>query len=100
MSISGDLGDGPLLATNFPSIRQDVNRAIRNNINPALLGLLRPDEGSLSPTSPKSATQIARVSAFDVLRDPDLPVTHILLTSRSETHISEAFQNEESPNIP
>ncbi|KAG2126812.1 hypothetical protein DEU56DRAFT_821744 [Suillus clintonianus] len=29
------------------------------------------------------------------LREPDLPVTHILLTSRSESHICKAFQNEE-----
>jgi hypothetical protein len=34
-------------------------------------------------------------SLAQVLRNPDLPVTNILLTSRSETHISKAFQNEE-----
>jgi hypothetical protein len=28
-------------------------------------------------------------------REPDLPVTHILLTSRSETYISKVFQNDE-----
>jgi hypothetical protein len=34
-------------------------------------------------------------SLAQLLRDPNLPVTHILFTSRSETHISKAFQNEE-----
>jgi hypothetical protein len=35
------------------------------------------------------------LSLAQALHDPDLPVTHILFTSCSETHISEVFQNEE-----
>ncbi|KAG1811295.1 uncharacterized protein BJ212DRAFT_1483948 [Suillus subaureus] len=35
------------------------------------------------------------LSLAQALHDPGLPVTHILLTSCLETHISEAFQNEE-----
>jgi hypothetical protein len=35
------------------------------------------------------------LSLAQALDDPDVPVTHILLTSRSETHISEAFRIEE-----
>jgi hypothetical protein len=34
-------------------------------------------------------------SLAQALREPDLPVTHILLTSRFELHISEVFQNDE-----
>jgi hypothetical protein len=109
------------LATNFPSIRKDVNRAIRNN--PALLGpdaplcdqmkalFLQPlrnleprlrgcqplsfvvdalDECTSEPDLTNLILSLARA-----LREPDLPVTHILLTSRSESHICKAFQNEE-----
>ncbi|KAG1869447.1 hypothetical protein DFJ58DRAFT_723308 [Suillus subalutaceus] len=35
------------------------------------------------------------VSLARALREPDLPVTHILLTSRPESHISKVFQNNE-----
>jgi len=109
------------LATNFPSIRNDVNRAIRNN--PALLGPDAPlcDQMKALFLQPLRKLQLRLrgcqpltfvVDALDectsepeltdlilclaqALRDPDLPVTHILFTSRSETHISEVFQNEE-----
>jgi hypothetical protein len=35
------------------------------------------------------------LSLAEALREPGLPVTHILLTSRSESHISRVFQNDE-----
>jgi hypothetical protein len=109
------------LATNFPSIRKDVNRIIRDN--PALLNpdtslrdqmealFLQPlrwlqprlrgcppltfvidalDECTSEPELTDLILFLARV-----LLEPDLPVTHILLTSRSESHICKAFQNEE-----
>jgi len=110
------------LATNFPSIRKDVDRTIRDN--PALLDpdtplcdqmealFLQPlrklrlrlrgcrpltfvidalDECTSEPELTDLIFSLARA-----LREPDLPVTHILLTSRSESHISKAFQNEEA----
>jgi hypothetical protein len=109
------------LATNFPSIRKDVNRTIHDN--PALLDPDTPlcdqmEALFLQPlrklqlrlrgcpplsfvidaldecTSEPELTDLI-LSLAQALRDPDLPVTHILLTSRSETHISEVFQNEE-----
>ncbi|KAG2035327.1 hypothetical protein BDR03DRAFT_1093230 [Suillus americanus] len=109
------------LATNFPSIRKDVNRAIRDN--PALLDpdkslydqmealFLQPlrklqlrlrgcppltfvvdalDECTSEPELTDLILSLARA-----LREPDLPVTHILLTSRPESHIRKAFQNKE-----
>ncbi|KAG1855756.1 hypothetical protein DFJ58DRAFT_727416 [Suillus subalutaceus] len=109
------------LATNFPSIRQDVNRAIRNN--PALLDpdaplcdqmealFLQPlrklqlrlrgcpplsfvvDALDECTSEPELADLI--LSLAHALRDPDIPAIHILLTSRSETHIFKAFHNEE-----
>ncbi|KAG1739590.1 hypothetical protein EDB19DRAFT_1635702, partial [Suillus lakei] len=39
------------------------------------------------------------LSLARALRYPDLPVTHILLTSRSESHISKVMQNEERPLV-
>ncbi|KAG1763821.1 hypothetical protein EV702DRAFT_1205374 [Suillus placidus] len=109
------------LATNFPSIRKDVKRIIRDN--PALLDpntplcdqmealFLKPlrllrlrlcgcsslsfvvdalDECTSEPELTDLILSLARA-----LRDPDLPVTHILLTSRSESHINKVMQNEE-----
>ncbi|KAG1777458.1 hypothetical protein EV702DRAFT_261974 [Suillus placidus] len=109
------------LASNFPSIRKDVNRAIRDN--PALLDpdaplcdqmealFLRPlrwlrlrlrggpplsfvidalDECTSEPELTDLILTLAQA-----LREPDLPVTHILLTSRSESYISKLFQNHE-----
>jgi hypothetical protein len=74
-----------------------VNRAIR--INPA------PDIRRCPPlsfivnvldecTSESELTELI-LSFAQVLREPDFPVIHILLTSRSESHICKAFQNEE-----
>jgi len=108
------------LATNFPSIRKDVSRIIRDN--PALLDpdtplcdqmeafFLRPLR-KLQPrlcgclplsfvidaldecTSEPELTELILFLA-QALCEPDLPVTHILLTSRSESYISKVFQNE------
>ncbi|KAG2749459.1 hypothetical protein P692DRAFT_20732039, partial [Suillus brevipes Sb2] len=109
------------LATKFPSIRNYVNEAIRDN--PALLD---PDEPLcdqmealfLKPlrklqfrlrgcppllfvvdaldecTSEPELTDLI-LSLAQALREPGLPVTHILLTSRSESHIIKVFQNDE-----
>jgi hypothetical protein len=123
------------LATNFPSIRTHVNRAIFEN--PALLdpdksvrdqmeGLflraLRNLQGRLRGSPPltfvidaldectsetldqhafesfnedKSESELAELISLlaQALRDPELPITHILVTSRSEGHIREAMQN-------
>ncbi|KAG2345366.1 hypothetical protein BDR05DRAFT_864029, partial [Suillus weaverae] len=107
------------LASNFPSVREDVDRTIREN--PALLD---PNE-SLHDQMEALFLQPLRklrfrlcgcpplvyvVDALDectsetkvadlifllgrALRDPELPMTHILLTSRSEAHINEAIQD-------
>ncbi|KAG1899969.1 uncharacterized protein F5891DRAFT_952999 [Suillus fuscotomentosus] len=109
------------LATNFPSIQMDVSRAIHNN--PALLNPDMPlcdqmEALFLQPlwklrlrflgclplsfvvdvldecTSKPEITYLI-LSLAQALCEPDLPVTHILLTSRSESHIHKAFQNEE-----
>ncbi|KAG2107518.1 uncharacterized protein F5147DRAFT_802758, partial [Suillus discolor] len=109
------------LACNFPSVREDLNRAIRDN--PALLdpnkslrdqmeGLfLRPLRGlqfRLSNCLPSafvidaldecvSKTELTNlISLLDqALHEPNLPVIHILLTSRSENHIRKAIQQTE-----
>ncbi|KIK41321.1 hypothetical protein CY34DRAFT_49200, partial [Suillus luteus UH-Slu-Lm8-n1] len=109
------------LATKFPSIRTDVNRTIRDN--PALIDpdkSLR-DQVEAFFIQPLRRLQLRLrgcpplvfvVDALDectseteltdlilylarALREPDLPVAHILLTSRSESHICKAFQNVE-----
>ncbi|KAG2348211.1 hypothetical protein BDR05DRAFT_506044 [Suillus weaverae] len=109
------------LASNFPSIREDVNRFIREN--PSLLDpnkslrdqmevlflqplrKLRFRLRGCEPltfivdaldecTSNAELTDLILFLAL-ALREPDLPVTHILFTSRSESHICKAFQNEE-----
>ncbi|KAG1875453.1 hypothetical protein DFJ58DRAFT_740975 [Suillus subalutaceus] len=109
------------LANNFPSIRQDVNRAIRNNpvlLDPGVplcdqmealflqpLRNLQPRLRGCQPltfvvdaldecTSEPELTDLI-LSLAQALRDPDLPVTHILLTSRPESRICKAFQDKE-----
>jgi hypothetical protein len=106
------------LATNFPSVREDVNRSIREN--PALLD---PDTSLhnqmdalfLQPlrklrfrlcdcpppvfavdaldeyTSKAEVTDLISLLC-QALCETDVPVVHILLTSRSEAHIQEAIQ--------
>jgi hypothetical protein len=108
------------LATNFPSIRDDVNRAIREN--PALLDpdkslhdqmealFLQPLQQlcfRLRDSPPPvfvidaldectSDTEIADLISLlgQALREPNVPVIHILLTSRSEAHIHDAIHEE------
>ncbi|OAX33783.1 hypothetical protein K503DRAFT_775235 [Rhizopogon vinicolor AM-OR11-026] len=109
------------LVSNFPSVREDLNRTIQDNP-----GLLHPDKSlydqleafflqplrglryrlrnCLPPVFAVDAldectseTEIADLISLlgQALRQPDMPVIHILLTSRSEPHIRNAFQNEE-----
>ncbi|KAG1801177.1 hypothetical protein EV424DRAFT_404245 [Suillus variegatus] len=109
------------LACNFPSVREDLNRTIREN--PALLdsnkslrdqmeGLflkpLRKLQSRLRECPPSafvvdaldecmSETEVADLISLlgYALRQPNLPVIHILLTSRSEAYIREAIQLED-----
>ncbi|OAX36410.1 hypothetical protein K503DRAFT_301447 [Rhizopogon vinicolor AM-OR11-026] len=109
------------LASNFPSIKDEVTKAIREN--PAILDLdtsledqmealfLQPLRG-LQLRLRECPPLVFVVDALDectseaeivdlisllgqALRHPGLPVTHILLTSRSEPHIRNAFQRDE-----
>ncbi|KAG2125957.1 hypothetical protein DEU56DRAFT_862483, partial [Suillus clintonianus] len=109
------------LASNFPSIREDVNKAIRDN--PALLDPDKPlcdqmEALFLQPlrrlhlrlrkcqpltfvvdaldecTSEPEITDLILALA-QALREPNLPVTHILFTSRSESHICSTMMHEE-----
>jgi hypothetical protein len=108
------------LATNFPSIRDDVSRAIREHPD-----LLDPDKSlrdqmeslflqplqqlyfRLRDSPPPvfvidaldectSDTEIADLISLlgQALRGPKMPVIHILLTSRSEAHIHDAIHEE------
>jgi len=108
------------LASNFASVREDVNNAIRENP-----GLLDPDKSlhdqmealflqpllklrfRLRDCPPSvfvidaldectSKTEVADLISLlgQALSNPDIPVIHILLTSRSETHIHEAMEKE------
>ncbi|KAG2339061.1 hypothetical protein BDR05DRAFT_1040174, partial [Suillus weaverae] len=108
------------LASNFPSVQKDVNRAIREN--PAVLNasmslreqmkaLFRRPLWHLESRLRECPPPVFVVDALDeckpetvadlisllgqALRDPELPVVHILLTSRSEEHIRKALQKEE-----
>jgi hypothetical protein len=109
------------LASNFPSVWEDVNNAIRNN--PALLD---PDKSVSKQMEVLFLQPLHRLwfrlaeapplvfvvdaldectSEFEIvdlisllcqaLREPDLPMTHILLTSHSEDHICKAVQTEQ-----
>ncbi|OAX37116.1 hypothetical protein K503DRAFT_857553 [Rhizopogon vinicolor AM-OR11-026] len=109
------------LARNFPSVREDVNTAIREDPE-----LLDPDKSLreqmealfLQPLcklrfrlprhkSPPlsfvvdaldecTETELADLVSLlgEALHNPDLPVIHILLTSRSKAHICEAIREE------
>ncbi|KAG2119831.1 uncharacterized protein F5147DRAFT_767298 [Suillus discolor] len=109
------------LASNFPSIRADVSKSIRDN--PALLDpskslrvqvetlFLQPLRGlhlrlrgcqpltfvvdALDECTSEFELADLILSLARVLREPDLPAIHILLTSRSELHICRAMENEE-----
>ncbi|KAG2132359.1 hypothetical protein DEU56DRAFT_981691 [Suillus clintonianus] len=104
------------LASKFPSVREDMNRAIHKD--PALLGpdkslreqmnalFLQPLWTLRSRLSESlvfvidaidectSETELADLIALlgQALREPRLPVIHIFLTSRLEAHIREAIQ--------
>lgn len=109
------------IASNFTSVREDVNEAIKGN--PALLD---PDKSLRDQMEALFLRPLRRlyfrlrerpplvfvVDALDectsqseladlisllgqVLREPDLPVIHILLTSRSEDHIRKAMQTKD-----
>ncbi|KAG2740986.1 hypothetical protein P692DRAFT_201894793 [Suillus brevipes Sb2] len=110
------------LASNFPSVKNDVNEAILEN--PAVLDsskslrdqmkalFLRPLRrlclqsrlcecpppvfvvDALDECKPETVADLISLLG-QALRDPDLPVIHILLTSRSEEHIRKAIQKEE-----
>lgn len=107
------------LACNFPSVREDLNRTIREN--PPLLdpdkSLREQMEGlflkplrklhfrlrecppstfiidGLDECACKTDLKDLIFLLNQALRKPDLPVIHILLTSRSETHIHNAIKN-------
>ncbi|KAG2153861.1 hypothetical protein DEU56DRAFT_751558 [Suillus clintonianus] len=108
------------LARNFPSVRNDVNRAIRENpavLNPnqslrdQMMALFRQPLWHLECRQRENLPPVFVVDALDeckpetvgdlifllgqVLRNPNLPVIHILLTSRSEDHIRAAIQKDE-----
>ncbi|KAG1774718.1 hypothetical protein EV702DRAFT_974333 [Suillus placidus] len=109
------------IASNFTSVREDVNEAIKGN--PALLD---PDKSLRDQMEALFLRPLRRlhfrlcerpplvfvVDALDectseseladlisllgqALREPDLPVIHILLTSRSEDHIRKAMQTKD-----
>ena len=108
------------LASNFPSVRTHVNTAIRDN--PAVLDpdkslhdqmdalFLQPLRGlqfrlrecpppvfvidALDECKPETIADLISLLG-QALRQPDVPVIHILLTSRWEVHIREAMQEEE-----
>lgn len=103
------------LASNFHSIRADVNRTIRENpsfldpnkslrdqMEALFLRKLRPRLRGCEPLTfvvdaldecTSSAELVDLITFLTLaLREPDLPVTHILLTTRSGSHICKAFQ--------
>ncbi|KAG1743438.1 hypothetical protein EDB19DRAFT_1827338 [Suillus lakei] len=105
---------------NFPSIRKDVKRAIRddpvlldpdtplcNQMEALFLQPLRKLEDRLAGCSPlsfvidvldecTSEPELVDLIHFlaQALRDPGLPLTHIFVTSRSESPICKAFTGE------
>ncbi|KAG2109743.1 uncharacterized protein F5147DRAFT_652324 [Suillus discolor] len=112
------------LVINFPSVQNDVSRAIREN--PAVLNsskslrdqmmalFCRPLRhlkyslrecpppvfvvDALDECEPNAVADLISLLG-EALRDPELPVFHILLTSRLEEHIGEAMRSEEMPTL-
>ncbi|KAG2090400.1 uncharacterized protein F5147DRAFT_764436 [Suillus discolor] len=108
------------LASNFPSIRNNVNRAVREN--PAVLDSSKSlrDQmkalfhkplwhlrlslcdcpplvfviDALDECKPETVADLISLLG-EALHDPELPVIHILLTSRLEERICKAIQKEE-----
>ncbi|KAG1809964.1 uncharacterized protein HD556DRAFT_1223498, partial [Suillus plorans] len=111
------------LASNFPSVKSDVNKAIHENpavldssksLRDQMMALFRRPLGHLQSSLRECPPPVFVVDALDecqpetpemvadlisllgeALRDPELPVFHILLTSRFEEHIGKAIQKEE-----
>ncbi|KAG1814594.1 uncharacterized protein BJ212DRAFT_1300411 [Suillus subaureus] len=111
------------LVTNFPSIQKDVCRIIHED--PALLDpdaplcdqmkafFLQPLQklqsrlrgclpllfiiNALDECTSEPKVKDLIISLAWALHEPDLPMTHILLTSRSETYINKVFQNNKIP---
>lgn len=108
------------LASNFPSVKNDVNKAIHEtpavldsseSLRDQMMALFRRPLWHLQFRLRECPPPVFVVDALDecqsetvadlisllgeALRDPELPVFHILLTSRLEEHIRKAIQNEE-----
>ncbi|KAG1794407.1 uncharacterized protein HD556DRAFT_1236935, partial [Suillus plorans] len=108
------------LGINFPDVKNDVSRAIRENhavldsrksLRAQMNALFRRPLWHLKSSLRKCPPPVFVVDALDecernavadlisllgeALRDPELPVFHILLTSRLEEHIREAMRREE-----
>jgi hypothetical protein len=109
------------LATNFPSVKNgliaalcedhtllDPRKPLRKQMEALFLPPLRRLQTRLRGCPPlvfvvdaldecTSEDEIAELISVlgEALRDPDLPVTHFLLTSRSESHIRKAIREEE-----
>ncbi|KIK41854.1 hypothetical protein CY34DRAFT_84698, partial [Suillus luteus UH-Slu-Lm8-n1] len=108
------------LASNFPSARNHVNEAIHEtsavldsskSLRDQMEALFRRPLRHLQSRLCECAPPVFVIDALDeckpetvtdlisflgeALRDPDLPVFHILLTSRLEAHIRQAIQKEE-----
>ncbi|KAG1854680.1 hypothetical protein C8R48DRAFT_721064 [Suillus tomentosus] len=79
------------LVSNFPSVQKDVNKAIRENpaCPPPVFVV-----DALDECQPEIIADLISLLG-EVLCDPELPVIHILLTSRLEEHIRKAIQKEE-----
>ncbi|KAG1908580.1 uncharacterized protein F5891DRAFT_1168697, partial [Suillus fuscotomentosus] len=108
------------LANNFPSVKNDVNKAIYENpavldssksLRDQMMALFRRPLWHQQYRLRKCPPPVFVVDALDecqpetvadlisllgeALRDPELPVFHILLTSRFEEHIRKAIQKDE-----
>ncbi|KAG2109740.1 uncharacterized protein F5147DRAFT_635171 [Suillus discolor] len=108
------------LASNFPSVKNDVNKAIHENpavldsrksLRDQMMALFRRPLSHLQSSLRECPPPVFVVDALDecqpetvadlisllgeALRDPELPVIHILLTSCFEEHIRKAIQKEE-----
>jgi len=108
------------LASNFPSVKNDVNKAIRENpavldssksLRDQMIALFRRPLWHLQFRLRECPPPVFVVDALDecqpetvanlisllgeALRDSELPVFHILLTSRFEENIRKAIQKEE-----
>ncbi|KAG1893672.1 uncharacterized protein F5891DRAFT_765248 [Suillus fuscotomentosus] len=108
------------LASNFPSVKNDMNKAIREtpvildsseSLRDQMMALFRRPLWHLQFRLRECPPPVFAVDALDecqpatvadlisllgeALRDPELPVFHILFTSRLEEHIRKSIQKEE-----